>query len=81
MAVDWWAYLDKLRAEPEEKRRALRWWSASLLTLIILGLWLLVWRSTADYQAPMTQAIEQTGVWAEIKLRIVTGWKTLIKTK
>lgn len=74
------SYLDRLRAEPEEKRQRVVWIATIAITLVIAGLWLLSWRLSGS-EAPATVATSTSSGWVEslvdIKYRIVTGWQSL----
>ncbi len=78
------AYVEKLRQEPEAKRRRFLWWSTSLITLIIALGWFATWRAGTPVELPAPVA-EQASVapdWrqglADAKLKIITGWQTII---
>lgn len=79
-----WDYIEKLRQEPEEKRRAILWWSTTLITLLIVLIWLLSWRwSLAPVDVPETSTstvaiVSENNSWlGNIKLSIITGWQSL----
>lgn len=80
--MSWVEYLDRLRQEPEEKRRRVLWMATGTITAVIVFCWLLSW----GYWSPIPAA-SQSGerqdwsTWlSEVKLKIITGWQTL-KTK
>ncbi|MCC6290495.1 hypothetical protein IT398_00235 [Candidatus Nomurabacteria bacterium] len=80
--TNWWQKLEGLRREPEAKRKRILWWSTSLLTILIILLWLLAWRLSArPVFSPVLEPASETNWLADAKLKIITGWKTLILTK
>ena len=93
--MSFWNYLDRLRQEPEEKRRMILWWTTSVITLLIMALWLLSWRFTYSPTVPLQSSLAtstsatatstgselESSAWEDFKLRMTKGWQTLTKTK
>lgn len=79
--MSWWDLLEKLRSKPESARRQIALFAAAGATLFIVVLW---WLGQWFIAPPLRQAppaepppplIE---LWREAKLRIQTGWQTII---
>lgn len=90
--MTWVEYLEQVRQKPEEERWTILWVVMAVLMLIVLTVWFLTWNFSVTPEsapAPAQDAVEVTeeapSTWQEgltnIKLRINTGWKNLIKTK
>lgn len=80
-------YLDAVRQKPEAVRRRILWWSTSLLTLVVLLLWLVGWQISNRVNPVSRQATTETEpppltlveTFKQIPVRIKTGWQTIFK--
>ncbi|MEA1929687.1 MAG: hypothetical protein U9M92_02285 [Patescibacteria group bacterium] len=82
-------YLDNLRARPERERRHLAWLFASLITALIVGVWLLnlyltgAWGLSAGQSGKAVNGTSwrqtQSVRWHNIQAGIVEGWRVIIK--
>lgn len=72
------SYLERLRQEPEAKRRRVLWWSTSLITLVIALGWFLAWRLSLPAGPVTSEPARWRQELADVKLKIITGWQTII---